>query len=81
MTTYILNESQTHFYVKAEQEKVFEKYEQCLTCRTVTYDYNNPALDGGYPMGCSEGHVPVLPACKYKTETGFTLRKLLRETK
>jgi hypothetical protein len=76
MTTYILNETQTHYYVKESQEKDFEKYEQCLTCRNVTFDIYHAAFDGGYPMGCSEEHVPVLPACKHKEDTGLTLRKL-----
>lgn len=78
MSTYILNETQTHFYIKEDQEKAFEKYEQCLTCRNVTFDYKN-AIDGGvggYPMGCSKEHVPVLPTCEYKEDTGLTLRKL-----
>jgi hypothetical protein len=68
MTTFVINETQTHYTIKDEDDPL-GKYTQCFTCTKFEVKY-----DVGIKLDCQEKHIPTLPACEYRVASGLTLR-------
>ena len=70
-TLYVVEETQTHYAIHDDPEG---KYAQCLTCAKVRLVLEPGESD--WYVGCEDWHVPRLPACLFREDTGFTLQKL-----
>jgi hypothetical protein len=69
MTTFVINETQTHYHIEGDAAEI---YEQCITCKKLEIKY----LVAGEVLSCTENHVPILPVCKFKDDTGLTVKKM-----